>query len=293
MVENNRKLIINADGFGFTPGVNKGIMESIERGLVSSISCVVNFPYIKEISKIVKNYSHLSIGIHLNLSVGKPVSNKKEIPSLVSSSSEFYGEEFTKRLLIGKIKFKDIIKELEAQVNLLEQLVPYISHFDGHQNKHLYPSFFLAAISVGKKHNIKKMRCHRRHIFVNNVAHRKKLLLNYYTKNPVRVFSHLYGWILTNLTNSIMGIKTADRLISPAYLDNSKKYFLETWVNIMKTLPKGVSEIYCHPGYPDNILRKYAKYVDERELEVEILTSDALKKAILAYEVEVISFDEL
>lgn len=292
-MQKDRRLIINADGFGFTPGVNKGIEDAIEKGVVSSISCVVNFPYIEDVNKIAENYPHVSIGIHFNLSVGKPISRKEEIPSLVTSEGEFYGDEFVKRLITGKIKFNEMLKELEAQANLLERLVPAISHFDGHQNKHLYPPFLIAVIKIAKKHHIKRTRCYRRSLFVKDMSHRRSLLFRYYLRNPERILSHLYGRIITDLVNVFTDIKTADRLITPAYVDNSKKYYEETWVNIIKTLPAGTSEIYCHPGYPDDVLRRYAKYVDERKLEVEILTSKTLKDAINKNNVEVVSFNEL
>ena len=86
-----KKLIVNADGFGFTPGVNKGIIESISNGVVKSVSCNVNFPYINEVEKLIKEFPFLSIGIHLNLSVGKPVSNSSKIHSLLSENGEFWG----------------------------------------------------------------------------------------------------------------------------------------------------------------------------------------------------------
>jgi len=292
-MQKDRKLIINADGFGFTPGVNKGIKEAVGKGVVSSISCVVNFPYIEEVNKIAKNYPHVSIGIHFNLSVGKPVSRKEEVPSLVTSKGEFYSDKFVKRLITGKIKFNEMMRELEAQANLLEHLVPKISHFDGHQNKHLYPMFLIAAIKVAKKHHIKRTRCYRRSLFVKDMRYRRSLLLRYYLRNPERVLSHLYGRTITDLVNIFTGIKTADRLITPAYVDDSKKYYEETWINIIKTLPVGISEIYCHPGYPDDVLKRYAKYVDERKLEVEIITSKILRDVINKNNIEVISFNEL
>ena len=93
----NRKLIINADG------INKGIIESIEKGVVSSISCNVNFPYIQDIEYIVKHYPKVSIGLHLNLNVGKPVCLPEEVPSLVNGSGEFWASKFTKKLLLFQI----------------------------------------------------------------------------------------------------------------------------------------------------------------------------------------------
>ena len=49
-----KKLIVNADGFGFTFGNNKGILETLEVGIVRSISTNVNFPAVEEIHKVVR-----------------------------------------------------------------------------------------------------------------------------------------------------------------------------------------------------------------------------------------------
>ena len=85
----------------------------------------------------------------------------------------------------------------------------------------------------------------------------------------------------------------ADRLITPAYIDNSEKFMLGSWINIIRSLPKGINEIYCHPGYPDDELRRYAKYVDERALEVDVLTSPVLIQCIKKENVQIISFNQI
>ena len=85
----------------------------------------------------------------------------------------------------------------------------------------------------------------------------------------------------------------ADRLISPAYLDESQKYNLGTWLGIFRHLPEGTSEIYCHPGYVDDTLRKYATYVEQREQEREILLSEEFKTGLSISNIELISFHQL
>ncbi len=62
---------------------------------------------------------------------------------------------------------------------------------------------------------------------------------------------------------------------------------------MIKYLPVGVNEIYCHPGYVDDTLIKYARYVYEREDEVKILTSDDLKNEIMENNIGLISFKDL
>ena len=288
-----KRLVINADGFGFTPGINRGITESVEKGVVSSTSCVVNFPYIEDIVVFKRNFPKISTGIHFNLSVGKPVSPPEKVKSLVDEEGEFWRENLTKRIMMKKIKFNDMLIELESQVKKLMEYGVKISHFSGYENKHLYPPFLIAAIKIARRYGITKMRSHNRYLFVRDTLCRKRSILNYYMNRPFRLFTHSMSKIITKFAN-FKGMKTADRLITSAYyLDHPKKYLLDTWLRIIETLPEGTSEMVCHPGYPDDLLRKYAKYADERRLELDILTSEEIKNAITDKGIEIISFHEL
>lgn len=158
-----KRLIINADGFGFTPGMNKGIYEAIAYGVVTSTSCVVNFPYIEEVSNLASDFPKISIGIHFNLSVGKPVTPPESVPTLVNERGEFWGVALGRRILSGKIKYKEMKRELENEIKILLERGIQPTHWDGHQDKHLYPPFFFAAMSVAKKYGILRMRTHRRY----------------------------------------------------------------------------------------------------------------------------------
>jgi len=288
-----KRLIVNADGFGFTPGVNKGIVEAIKNGIVTSISCVVNFPYIKELPQILSEFPNISPGIHFNLSVGRPVTHPGKIPSLVNEKGEFWGDRLLSLILEGKINKEEIETELEAQVKILLDLGIHPTHWDGHQNKHLYPLFFNAAMKIAKKYNIRKMRTHRRYLFVSgNDKFRSLLLMKYYISHPKQIISHIYSRLLMRIARS-KGFIMADRLITPGYLGEDRKFHLNTWLSILKKLPPGTNEIYCHPGYPDEILEKYAIYVKEREVEIKVLSSPEIKETISLYGIKLISFYDL
>lgn len=286
-----KQLIVNADGFGFTKGVNRGIIQTAERGIVRSTSALANMPAIEEVGDLQKQFPEVSIGIHFNLSVGKPVSDPKDVRTLVDKKGEFLRERFVPKLLIGQIKLSEMITELDNQVRRLVELGVRPTHFDGHQNKHLYPPFFLAALRVAKEWDIRFMRSHNRYLFMKGGSRIARLFC-YYLSHPQRAITHSVARALTWYAHT-RGIKTADRLITPGYADHSKKSSLETWLGIVEALPEGVNEIYCHPGYPDDLLAQYASYVKEREIEVEVLTSPKLKGAIERKGIQLISFKDL
>jgi predicted glycoside hydrolase/deacetylase ChbG (UPF0249 family) len=282
-------LIINADGFGFTPGVNRGIRESILQGVVTSTSCVVNFPSIEEIAEL-SELPHISIGIHFNLSVGKPLAPAIKIPTLLNGKGEFWRELLNKQLMLGRIKKEHIVTELEAQVERLLGLGIRPSHWDGHQHKHLHPLFFVCAAQVAKKYGITHLRSHKRYILLEGPAStRFRRLTSYYATHPHRFLIHTASRFLTRIGEGY-GFKTADRLISFGYLGRQRLSDKGTWRAILNSLPPGINEFYCHPAYPDETLRQYALYVDERLQEKDILISEDIRDLIRKNNIKLLSF---
>ena len=287
-----KRLIVNADGFGFTPGVNRGIRDAVRDGIVTSISCNANFPFIDELPELMREFPQLSPGVHLNLSVGRPISPPSDVPSLVNAEGCLHGPDFVRRLMTGRIRLSEMERELDAQIGRMLDLGVTPSHWDGHQNKHLYPPFFWTAMRVAKRRGVVRLRSHRRYLFMQDGAARRRRIAAYYARNPYRLATHAWGR-LTALIARLRGFKTPDRLISPAYLDHSAKYLTGTWVALMCELPEGTSEIYCHPGYPDDILRAHAVYVDQRKEEVAVLTSPEVRSAVRDSGVDLVSFYDL
>ena len=292
MGDHPRSIIVNADGFGFTPGVNRGILETLKFGIVKSVSCNANFDAIEDLPELIAEFPQVSVGVHFNLSVGSPVCDPAEVPSLVGRDGTLLGEALVPKLLTGKIRQSEIEAELEAQALRMEQLGARISHWDGHENKHLYPQFFWAAMGVAKNHSIEALRTHRRYLFLDDPSNRLLRLSQYYVRNPRRILTHV-GGRTSSFVARRRDFKMADRLISPSYADASAKQFMETWLAMMQLLPAGVNEIYCHPGYPDDLLRAHADYVDERADEVALLTSPELMEAISDRGIRLLSFWDL
>lgn len=288
----HRRLIINADGYGFTPGVNEGVVRTFEAGLVRSTSCTPNFGHLGQVGEVARRFPKVSFGIHFNLSMGPPVTDPSKVPTLVDESGRFWEGDLFRRILRRKIDRQDMVRELTAQAALLADAGVKISHWDGHQNKHLYPPFFEVALEVGKRFGIRGIRTHRRLLYTTRGPAAVSELAPYYLRHPARALTHLGGRLRSRQANR-HGYRTADRLITPGYADHSHKSASSFWFTLAETLPAGTSEIYCHPGFPDDLLRANAKYVDEREHEVAVLTDPVLREAFEAASIRSISFLEL
>lgn len=287
-----RQLILNADGYGFTPGVNEGIIKTFEFGLVTSTSCTPNFGHLDEAGRVQRRFPQISFGIHFNLSVGPSVAPANRIRSLLGEDDRFVGVALLSRIRSGQVKMKEMEIELTAQAALLADQGVKISHWDGHQNKHLWPMYFEAGARVAKKFGIRGIRSHRRYLYSNSGPLMPAAVLWYYLKNPKRIATHLGGRFRTFQAEK-KGFVAADQLISPGYADNSHKSMAQFWFTLADTLPSGISEIYCHPGFPDDLLRVNAKYVEERAEEVRVLTDPALKEAFEHTNIDLVNFFDL
>jgi len=98
-----KRLIVNADGFGFTSGINKGIKETIENGIVTSVSAMANMPYIEEVRMFPLKFEHVSVGIHFNIVVGKPLSPYDKVRSLINKKITIInvGDQVLRDILIN------------------------------------------------------------------------------------------------------------------------------------------------------------------------------------------------
>ncbi len=106
------RLIINADGFGFTPAINRGIRLVAAAGTISSISVTPNFPASAELAEFHRLFPRISVGVHLNPVVGRPVSACSSVPTLVNRDGFFWYTEFPRRLVRGLIDRRELFAEL-------------------------------------------------------------------------------------------------------------------------------------------------------------------------------------
>jgi predicted glycoside hydrolase/deacetylase ChbG (UPF0249 family) len=87
-----KQLIVNADDFSVSAEANRGILHAHHHGIVSSTTVMVNFPDAAPgLQQALATAPDLGIGLHLNLTAGRPVSPPESIPSLVPADGAFHG----------------------------------------------------------------------------------------------------------------------------------------------------------------------------------------------------------
>jgi predicted glycoside hydrolase/deacetylase ChbG (UPF0249 family) len=284
------RLIINADGFGFSRGINRAIRLVAGAGSISSISVTPNFPAFMELLDFHRQFPQISIGVHLNTVVGRPMSPCASVPTLVNRQGLFWHKDFPRRLVCGLIDERDLFKELLAQVEAVLAMDVTVTHLDSHQNLHLLPRYFSIFLRLAKEKNITRMRCHR-HYVCGRPRGAGTQTARFYAARPRTGVVHLYSRFLMRMAEK-KGMKMADRLLSPPPSGNGKDR-LEFWHAAFSGLPGGTSEVYCHPAFPDDTLRQFASYVEPRQTETYLLLSSEFAALLKQSNARLIGFHDL
>lgn len=149
MQQSKRQVIVNADDFGMTPGVTAGILYAHQFGIVTSTTAMVNTTFAEQAVELAKGHPNLGVGLHFVLDAGKPIS--RHVPSLVDASGSFLKGE----VLGNSARKEDIRVELLAQLELLLQWYPQVTHIDSHHHKHLHiPQVMEAVREVAEEYRL-------------------------------------------------------------------------------------------------------------------------------------------
>ncbi len=267
-----KKLIVNADDFGYSEEINKGIIESHLNGIVTSTSIIVNMPGFKSAVKLAKKHPSLDVGIHLNLTEGKPLLNS---PLVVNG--KFSGSY--SNFVLNKYPEEEIEAELEAQITRLEESGIKISHIDGHQHIHVFPNVFKIILNLAKKHDIGYVRVPDEKIIINKTF----------------LTSILDGQLIKNLVLSILSINKKKLLIKNGLKTTDNFYGILSanqltftkLASVIKKVENGTSELICHPGNEN-----YDDYLN-RIREKNILTHENIKQLIKNKKIKLTNFKSL
>ena len=153
-----RKLIVNADGYGFGAGATQGITEAIREGrFVSSVSVNANFPDALRVAELASEFPEISIGVHLNPLAGRPCLPAARVSSLVDADGCFHATDFLPRLRRGAIRLEELAAEFDAQVGRISDLVgERLTHLDSQAHSHLH--YFDLFLAVAQRWKLKRVR---------------------------------------------------------------------------------------------------------------------------------------
>ena len=156
-MHNKAKVIVNADDFGESESLNSAILTSFKLGLISSTTLMTNRPGFEEACELARQYNLLdSIGVHLNLTKGQPLTEEiKKYPKFYSNGEMYYS---IKGHLLSKGEQRVIYNELQAQIDKCKKAGIIPSHIDSHHGMHNYWDMGKVIIELALNNRIPAIR---------------------------------------------------------------------------------------------------------------------------------------
>jgi hopanoid biosynthesis associated protein HpnK len=289
-----KSLIVNADDFGLTEGVNRAILDGHRNGIITSTTLMANGMAFDSAVAAALTTPDLGVGVHLNLTQGHPVSPGSHVPSIVTSEGSFYSSPgvLAMQILRRRAKLKDIETELRKQIEKIASTGLRITHLDGHKHIHLLPSIFDVVLKLARDYGIQCVRCP-----LEPAASALGPLRSGRGGLPNMAKQYLLARALSALaTWQASKVRKAGLFLPDHFYGLSQTGFLDAALleQILQALPEGTSEIMCHPGYDDEaLLGLRTRLHGERETELEALTSAQNRQLVDELEIELIPYDKL
>jgi predicted glycoside hydrolase/deacetylase ChbG (UPF0249 family) len=254
----SKLLIVNADDFGFTGDVNRGIVDAHRRGILTATTLMANGQAFDDAVNLARATPSLDIGCHLVLIQGRSLISEQELPR--------NWKELLKALARGRL---DVYHELRAQVQKLIGAGLRPTHFDTHKHTHVLPAVLSAVMRLAQEFQVPFIRVPFDAGWV-----------------PVQALDRWYRKRLktANLrsTDHFLGFRLTDTLTTASL------------AAALFRLPDGITEFMCHPGYLGDELRSAATRLKEtRERELEALTSSAVRDVIVERKIELTNYRAL
>jgi hopanoid biosynthesis associated protein HpnK len=290
----SKRLIVTADDFGLTEGVNKGIVLAHREGIVTGASLMVNGAAFDSAVDMLRLNPDLDIGLHLNLTQGFPTSMPAAVPSLANSSGFLYHDPFDLLLASFRagVRSEDLEREIRAQLEKAFQAGLRITHIDGHKHVHLIPRVLRTILKVMPSYGIGALR---------GIIERTPRIGSFLVRNK-----SAWPWILKQYllgkSASIVWILSRRRISGPEFVFPRYFYgitqtgFLDrnAIADILGDLRNTVSELMCHPGYLDNELKNTPTRLRmQRERELELLTGSEVRKLVEQKGIKLVSYQDL
>ncbi|MEP7287390.1 MAG: ChbG/HpnK family deacetylase [Chloroflexota bacterium] len=279
-----KQLIVNADDYGATPGVSRGILEAHHKGIVTSTSVMIGCANaVEAVHEALHTAPDLGLGLHFTLSgTGlRPILPPDEVRSLVQADGTFYP---IKTWLAHYADFdpSEIEREMAAQcecfIDVAEQQP---DHLDGHHHAvYRHPASLLTLFNLADHYRIPI----RNPGFDGTLDTQHKLLND--------LLNDLPDAVRDSSIAAVSAILAERRVLWP---DRFEGNFYDATATLgdlllmLTNLPDGMSELMCHPGYVDEYL--HSDYTTKREDEIAALTHASVREVVKSEEIALVKFN--
>jgi hopanoid biosynthesis associated protein HpnK len=288
-----RRLIINADDFGLTEGVNRAIGECHHAGTVTSATLMAGSQAFISAMCVAKSSPNLDVGCHVVLVDGGPLAPSEEVCSLLAPHKDVFRTgfaDFALAAMRNKLSPDHIFREAAAQMEHIQKDAGItLTHFDTHKHTHIFPQVLRPLLRAAKECGVRAIRnpfVPFKALALAHLLRRPKLWVRY---SEVKVLHRFAATFRREV--EVAGLRTTDGtfgIIATGALD--QKLFNA----IIGSIPEGTWEFVCHPGYNDADLDKVATRLrTSRDAERNVLTSPESKRQFEQHGIHLISYADL
>jgi predicted glycoside hydrolase/deacetylase ChbG (UPF0249 family) len=251
-----QQLVVNADDFGISRGVNRGIVEAHRNGLVTSASLMANLPSAEDALTRATICPDLGLGLHLTLTAGHPLTPPSKVPTLVDPDGHFFvlGSLLAK-LSLGQVSPDDLRRELSAQVEWALRRGVQPSHLDSHHHVHTHPRVAPIVIALAREHRIGWVRCPVERGLSPG-------LVRMPAKDAARTVAISTFGLVTRLLVRRAGLRTTRQFRG---IGLGMGFGEAGLLSTLRSLPPGLTELMTHPGIPDEELAGLTVFAEGRD----------------------------
>ncbi len=284
-----RRLIINADDFGLTSGVNRAIAEASRSGVLTSATIMANSRAFDEAVMLTQSLPALKTGCHVVLIDGEPITSG--LSSLTNSAQRFRSslKEFAVAAVRKKISADEIQREAEVQIRKIQASGITVTHVDSHKHTHMFPHVLRAVLRAAKACGVPAVRNPFEPLRawpMGAILGAPSLWVRATEVATLRMFAASFrkavqeeDMLTTDGTVGIAATGVLDQKMLTA---------------ILNALPEGTWELVCHPGYSDADLQSAGtRLLKSREVELDALTSPETRSLISRRGIDLISYADL
>lgn len=239
------RLIVNADDFGLTPGVNRAVAELHEAGVLTSTTLMARAGATSAAIDLALSTPSLGVGCHIVLADGEPVLPPREIPTLVDRKTGRFPDTLSKfliRLFAGRIAAEEIEAEAGAQISLLTSRGIKLTHVDSHKHTHMFPPVLRPVLRAARAAGIRAIRNPFEPAWAVRATAGAKLARCFEVSLLRRMESHCRNIIAQE------GFATTDGTIAVVGTGVMNAAMVRSLLSVM---PGGTWELVTHPGYND------------------------------------------
>ena len=243
------RVIVNADDFGLTCGINRAIAELHAAGALHSATLMASGAAFDDAIRIAHAHPTLGVGCHVVLTDGVPVSPPETIPTLLGRDGRNFRpslRDFFVAAFAGRISEAEIAREATAQIERIQQHGVAVTHLDTHKHTHILPGVARPLLAVAERAGIAAIRNPFEPPW--SIALGRSPMLR---RLQLRSLRHLQprflalpqirsGRVVT--TEGTLGISATGQLNAT------------TLRAMLDAMPDGLWEMVCHPGYNDGDL---------------------------------------